>query len=117
MKFTEMIDRVREGIATAMTSPADRVVAALVEEEVERRAGILRRGYDEFKKVTADLGSIKSADARFDGEGNEIAPASFTQQQIQQRKKATDRLEKLDTALGKAHTEGDYSGLEKLLGK
>ena len=66
MKFSDITTSVKQGIANALSTPTDRLVSELVEIEIAKRAELLRRGYEEWKRVEAEAAGIKPGGQRVD---------------------------------------------------
>ena len=78
-------------------SARERVVAALVEEEIVRRTGLLTRALGKRKELSSLVDKCKPDQVTIDAEGNENAV--FTKVKHQERKKALEKLGKADKAI------------------
>lgn len=93
-------------------SVRERVVEALVEEELERRAGVLSAALVRRKDAEAALRKIKPDQTTFAADGTETSV--FSKEKFQERKKAQERLTKLDAAIDKVIAEPSAEAYKKL---
>lgn len=112
MKFIEITDQVKAGVQTGNPAVVDQVVKALVDQEITTRADIIRKGVECFKKASKTLSDIRPKSAGFDASGIALPPI-FTTEQMGQKKKSQDLVDRLDAALTKAIAECDYANLLK----
>ena len=92
----------------------EKVVQLFVDEEVNRRVGLVQRAVPLVEAAQADLAKIQPDQAQFDGNGAELSK-TWSKGQLDKRRKAEERLKRLDDALDKALTAGDFNELEKQL--
>lgn len=114
--IVDLKNEVKEGIAAAIQTPRDRVIAALVEDEVAKRTRLLQTGLIEYEKLEKEFRGIRPDNIVYDENEKEVS-SSWSRPQAQKRKQAKEKLEKLLAALSDAITAGNYEKLKNLVGK
>ena len=95
----------------------DRVVGELVESEIGKRktavVGLLTKVDEKYKE-------LKKAQAQgtqnFNLAGEPVGELIFTKQQVDANKKLTDEIERIQAALEKAFSDGDFKKVYELAG-
>jgi len=103
-------DRVKE----QSDNVESRVVAKLVEEEVSRRADVLRKAIDKRNELWKELSKIKPDQIFYsvNDNGQKVKGAEhWSKEQADKLEKAQKAVNKLDKQIDKAIDEADYSEL------
>lgn len=107
------------------TEVRSRVVAQLVEAEIQKRAAALalalskrQEAAKELDKIRPDieLDKIRPDIAHYDENGT-LAVTAFSKAVFEQKKQAKAKLEKIDKAIDAAINNADYQALDKIGGK
>lgn len=107
--LAEVTDRIRNSGAAVR----EQVVTALVDKEINDRAGLIQKVLDMRKAAELDLRKASKADIEtFDAEGKQSL--AFSKDQVKARKDAQEKLDKIDKALDKALGDNDFSKLKEL---
>lgn len=95
----------------------DVVRQAYINEEVNAkiasRVTLVRKAILELSNLKKDVLKIKGS-FQYDGDGNVIQEI-YTKEEVDSKRKITDRSSKIETALSKAFNTADYSDLENLI--
>ena len=112
----QLVNDVKSAISDKETNVSirDRVVKQLVEQEVSRRASLLASALDKRREADKELQKIKPDTTFFDPSSNNWSQPCFSKNAFETRKKAQEKLDKIDKAIDKAVNDADYSELEKL---
>ena len=89
-----------------------RVVDQLVEEEISKRADLLAKVFAVREQTNRDLDKIRPDQVSYNDKGEKVSEF-FSKAKFEERKKATERLGKIDKALDKALNEANYEELKK----
>lgn len=106
-----------DGLA-ADTNARNSVISALAHQEMERRTELLSKSLQKRDALFSDLQKIKSKVTGYTEEGDEIR--SFSKADFDARKKATEKLAKLDKAIDAVITgpsTASYGKLKERLNK
>ncbi len=93
------------------------VVNELVESEIGKRktavVGLLTKVDEKFKELKKAQGQ---GIQNFNLAGEPVGEPIFTKQQVEAVKKLTEEIERIQTALEKAFTDGDFKKVHELAG-
>lgn len=107
----------KEAVAAAVVgcnpTVLDRVVAHYAEQEAARRIPILMAGLTKEDELARGLNKFRP-EQTFNEDGS-VANTFWTKGTLDARKKATEQLEKLRSALADAIVKGEYDALTKVL--
>lgn len=92
-----------------------RVVDQLVEEEIGRRADLLAKVFAVREQTARDLDKLRPDQVFYNDKGEKVNE-TFSKAKFEERKKATEKLGKIDKALDKAINEANYEDLKKWAG-
>jgi hypothetical protein len=93
-------------------SARERVVSTLVEQELERRAGVLTTALGKRKELDSAFRKIKPDQVTVDAEG--VETAVFTKSKHTERKKSLEKLNKLDGLINKVIGSPSAEAYKKL---
>lgn len=112
---------IREAIADSLGQLGGRTRSQVIEHfagiEASKQATALIKGLDRFQELDRELSKIRPQNKSFDAAGNPLDEPSFTKEQIDQRKKLTDQIDKLERAINKADDNNDFGDLYNLVNK
>jgi hypothetical protein len=114
--MTSVREAVAEKLATSGETVKGRVVDLMVEETLKKRVGQVMSAMTERDNLEKDLRKLKPDVLHYDESG---APAAtlYSKVAIEQRKKVTDRIAKVEKAIAKALDENDFGDVMQLGGK
>lgn len=90
------------------------VIDVLVAKELEIRKVAVLSAMTEVESLSRNLMKIKPKPAGFDESGNPVGGSVYTAEQVAERKKLTDQIDRFQSALTKAFEKGDWSTLKDL---
>lgn len=102
---------VRDSLAGLGPRTREQVIEVFASREADKQANALVKGLDKLTELERELVKIKPSYAGFDIEGNGVGAAMFTKEQLDQRKKTSEQIEKLKKAINKADDKGDFGDL------
>lgn len=106
---------IREAVVVGMSGLGDRsrglVIEHYAKQEADKQSVALIAGLDKLKTLELDLRKVKPQYAGFNEAGEGVGEAVFSKDQIEQRKKLTEQIEKLTKAINKADDAGDFGDL------
>lgn len=109
---------IREAVAENLKNLGDRTRSSVIEHfaklEADKQAGALVKGLDKLTELERDLRKIKPSHVGYDADGNGIGDPFFSKEQIDQRKKLNEQIEKLTKAINKADDNNDFGDLYNL---
>lgn len=117
MKYTDLRARINQAIEDQNESVLELVQSKRVDAEIRRRADLVAKGFDLFISAEEARAKIKPSAERFDKYGVPVDTPSYTRDQISQRSKLAQTIERLDSALGEAILNSNYGSLEKATNK
>jgi hypothetical protein len=104
---------IRKAVADGLIKVNDKVRAAIVadisEKEFQKRVEATTKVLEEFEKIERDLRKIKPVPTGFDLKGQPVGDPVYSREQVEEVKKATEKLDKLNKALEKALNDNDFS--------
>lgn len=104
----ETKDLIRNGAAAIRL----RVVNDLVEKELDRRKTATLVVLDKIKAAAAELKKLEnSGEIKYDACGVAVGTPTFSKDQLGKIKEAREKIDRLEGALAKAFTGGDFSKL------
>lgn len=112
---------IHDEIATALSTLGPRTRSQVVEhyasKEADKQAAALIKVKDQIDTARKDLQRIKPQVSAYDESGEPVGVATFTKDQIDQRKKLNEQIDKLTKAFDKADEKGDFGDLYNLANK
>lgn len=107
---------VAENLANSGPQVKDVIVEELTAQEIEKRAELVRKALPLIEQAQGELNKVNRPDVVvYDAEGKE-KDKSFSKNQIDTRKKAQEKVEKLNSALTEALTNSNFEPLKKAVG-
>lgn len=110
---------IRLAVAESLKGLSERTRAAVVEhfaeKEATRQATALITGLDKLRGLEQELMKVKPQHTMFDADGTGVGDATFTKEQVEQRKKLGEQVEKLTKAINKADDKDDFGDLYNLI--
>lgn len=113
--FKTVHDMATEQLAELGPSVIAEVASRMAQREVQKRADKMVQAIDKIATLTLEHKKLGPDDVRFNAKG-EKESESYTKKRIDEINKSKSNIEKLQAAVAKAHTTGDYSDIDKLLG-
>jgi hypothetical protein len=92
-----------------------RVINHYAEIEAGKQATALIAGIDKLTGFERDLQKIRPQNTMFDEQGAPVGVPTFTKQQVDDRKKLQEQIDKLSRAITKADDAGDFGDLYNLV--
>ena len=114
-KFKTVHDMATEQLAELGPSVMAEVASRMAQREVQKRADKMVQAIDKIAVLTLDHKKLGPDDVRYNEAGEKISEA-YTKKRIDEINKSKSNIEKLQAAVAKAHSLGDYSDIDKLLG-
>lgn len=109
---------IREAVAETLSNLGERtrnqVVEHFAQAEATKQASALITGLDKLRGLESDLRKVKPQNNAFNEAGEPVGEATFTKDQIEQRKKLNEQIEKLTKAINKADEKADFGDLYNL---
>ena len=93
-----------------------KVVTALVSEELDRRAELLRKGLTKRDELARDLKKIKPTVSFDVVDGRELKRESLSREDKKKLDEATEKLVKIDSAIDGALSTHEFEKLKKIVG-
>lgn len=87
-------------------------VNRLADEEIDKRVKLLMSALSQRADLSKELDKIRPDNLNFDETGKKVAEY-YSKEKSDARKKATEKLTKMDKAINKACNDGDYEDLKK----
>lgn len=109
-------ESVAEKLAASGPTVRELVVTQLTNEEIDRRAQIVRKAITIIEDNKRELNKIRPAPLGFDGNGKSVEGTLFTKEQVDSRKKLNEQNTKVDAALTKALEQSDFLKLIEVVG-
>lgn len=113
-----VVVQLQEGVKTVIAAAQangdikNRVIAALAEEEIAKRAQILTAGLAAFKAATAELRKIKPDQKAYDADGK-VAAETYSEANVKKLREARERVAKIEKAIAAAVNDANYDELKK----
>lgn len=109
---------IREAVVETVKNVGPRTRKAVVEHfaqrEADKQAQALIKGLDKLTELERDLSKVRPQHVMFDASGNGVGEPTFTKEQVEQRKKLNEQIEKLTKAINKADEKNDFGDLYNL---
>lgn len=110
-------DKVREEVASILANNGkDRVRAAVVQkladEEVAKRTELVLTSMNSLSRLRSDLKKFKPDVKGYDAAGT-LVSEMYSEAKTQERKKLSEKIEKLEKAINLALENDDYSKLKE----
>lgn len=90
------------------------VVEHFAQREADKQAQALIKGLDKLTELERDLSKVRPQHTMFDETGSGVGNPTFTKEQVEQRKKFSEQIEKLTKAINKADDNNDFGDLYNL---
>lgn len=100
-------------LAMSLPSVVERVIELRTEAVLASRVNSLTMAVEAVAKIDGDLKRVRPGNVQYDGEGK-VAGEFFTKDQVEEKKKLTDRREKITKALSAAMEKNDNDSWAKL---
>jgi len=110
-------ERVEQSIAGSAPVIVNKVIAKFVDEEIDRRAGLVVQGITRLRQLETDFAKTNKPDQVFYDAAGVETQSTYTKGKLDAINKAKKEVTKLSEALDKAINSGDYKGLEETLKK
>lgn len=101
---------VAKRIASSGADITERVIAHLAEEEIKRRADKVVQTVVEINKLTKSLDKVQPDVVSYNEDGT-VANKAWSKNKLEEKKKLTDKIAKLQKALDKALDQSDFGEL------
>lgn len=109
---------IRAAVAETLKDLSERTRNQVVEHfataEAAKQAGAIIKGLDKLTELERDLSKVRPQNTAFNLAGDPVGEATFTKDQIEQRKKLAEQIEKLTKAINKADENNDFGDLYNL---
>lgn len=102
---------VRDSLAGLGPRTREQVIEVFASREADKQANALVKGLDKLTELERELVKIKPSYAGYNSEGQGVGEPMFTKEQLDQRKKTSEQIEKLKKAINKADDKGDFGDL------
>lgn len=102
---------VRDSLAGLGPRIREQVIEVFASREADKQANALVKGLDKLTELERELVKIKPTYAGYNAEGQGVGEPMFTKEQLDQRKKTSEQIEKLKKAINKADDKGDFGDL------
>lgn len=102
---------VRDALAVIGPRTREQVIEVFASREADKQANALVKGLDKLTELERELVKIKPTYAGYNAEGQGVGEPMFTKEQLDQRKKTSEQIEKLKKAINKADDKGDFGDL------
>lgn len=112
----ELTAAVQEYLTRSPEEVRSRLIAQMTDREINRRVQQLEMGLARIQQMRADFGKLKPDQKIRDAAGT-VLQEGYSEQKFQERKKLDMQLKQWENAFTEAATVGDFSQLDKLLGK
>ncbi len=107
MPFTDINSEVKNRLSTSSHEVKEAVIVGLVQKELNRRAATITTLVERAEIAQKELFKLKPDIVSYNEDGT-VKDASYSKPQLEAKKKATELLDKLNTAIDKA-LAGDFS--------
>lgn len=106
---------VAAGVASLGARTRESVVEHFAAAQATKQAEALIKGLEKLTQLERDGYKIKPTFAGYDADGKPVGDAVFTKEQIEERKKNAEQIEKLTKAIAKADDNDDFGDLYNLV--
>lgn len=106
--------QVRERLASVGDRTREQVIEHFAQQEADKQARAIISGLDKLDGLERDLRKVKPQVTGFDADGAPVGEPTFTKEQVEERKKLGQQIEKLTNAINKADDRGDFGDLYNL---
>jgi hypothetical protein len=103
-------DKVADQISKINPRVEEQVVGVLVDRELKKRSDALVNVLDKLATLAGQLKKIRPDQGSYDADGKETA-SWFSKAKAQEKKKLEEQVSKMENAINKALTTGDYSNV------
>lgn len=102
-------------VNTANASVRDSLIKALVDAELVQRADMAKKAYVKLTELKKEIDKLEKPDVKTYDSNLIAVSEAYSEARVKELKKQKDKYTKLDAALGKALSDGDYDSLQKAL--
>lgn len=110
-KSASILEQVADKLKNSGSDVASGVVDTLVNEEVEKRKGLVLKAIGVLENKEKELKKIKPDLVALDGEGKTVSE-NWSKGQLDKRNKLQQSIDKLNKALNNALENNDYEQLQ-----
>jgi predicted S18 family serine protease len=107
-------EQVGEKLKTISPTVEGRVVDLLVDKEVNRRVEIISAGLTRLEEIQKEGRKLEKPDVEAYDDGGNLSSAAYSKARTEERKKLTERFDKMSKAIDKA-LAGDTGDLAQLV--
>jgi len=101
---------VAERIAGSGDAVLERVAEHFADETIKKRVDQVKQAMTQLDNLERDLRKIKADQVAYD-ESGKVVHTLYSREKLEERKKLTQRIEKVQRAIDKALTKGDYGDI------
>ncbi len=105
---------VLESVKNVGPRTREAVVEHFAQREADKQAQALIKGLDKLSDLEKDLSKVRPQHTMFDETGAGVGNPTFTKEQVEQRKKLNEQIDKLTKAINKADDQNDFGDLYNL---
>lgn len=111
--MSNVFDRVKQTVGSSAQQIQDELVNLLVRRELDKRVSLLDSALSKLDELRKNLNKIKPDNVLYDETGA-IVQNSYTKAKLDEKKKATEKVEKLDKAIESALALSAPDAFQKL---
>jgi hypothetical protein len=111
--FLEVGKEIKNELLAQNGSVREAYIEKEVASKLASRVSLVEKAFVELSNIKKDLAKIKPTQS-FDLDGK-VTAESYTKDQVDAKKKATERYNKIEKAITKAFDTADYTDLENLV--
>lgn len=108
-------EAVREGVASLGERTRTQVIEHFAQKQADKQADALVKALDKLTELEREGYKIKPSYVGFNEAGEGIGEPFYTKDQLEQRKKNSEQIEKLTRAINKADDKDDFGDLYNLV--
>lgn len=111
--FTEVGKEIKNELLAQNGSVREAYIEKEVASKLATRVALVEKSFVELNNIKKELAKIKP-DVSYD-ESGKVAASYYTKDQVDAKKKANERYNKIEKAISKAFDTADYADLENLV--
>lgn len=111
--ITDILSTIKTSIEEGNATVKDKVVAHFAKIEIDSRVEKTIAAMDSLKLAQKELQKVKPDQASYDGQGNETS-SSYSKAAMENRRKALEKVTRIETALLEVFNNGNFEKLLKL---
>lgn len=117
-KAVELLVTVSDKIKASGDAVVQKVVAARVEAELQKRADSLEKALVTRASLASEVKKLEKpdVDGTYDADGKEVTPASFSKARAKELKDKRDKLAKVDKLINAALENNEWGKLNEFKG-